>query len=102
MLGVGCPDRHALPHITSSKMHRPRRVLPSRASGFVLRPKADLGCVWVQKLKNSGRPVPRSSRRRTQHLRRRRDNKKLIYRGRRRVMNSSERIGQYTCITAKM
>ena len=37
MLGIGCPDRHALPRITSSKMRRPRRVLPSRASGFVLR-----------------------------------------------------------------
>jgi hypothetical protein len=40
MLGIGCPDRHALPRITSSKMRRPRRGLPSRASGFVLRPKA--------------------------------------------------------------
>jgi len=37
MLGIGCPDRHALPRITLSKMRRPRRVLPSRASGFVLR-----------------------------------------------------------------
>jgi len=37
MLGIGCPDRHALPHITLSKMRRPRRVLPSRASGFTLR-----------------------------------------------------------------
>jgi hypothetical protein len=39
MLGIGFPDRHALPRITSSKMRRPRRVLPSRASGFVLRRK---------------------------------------------------------------
>ena len=37
MLGIGCPDRHALPRITLSKMRRPRRVLPSRASGFVHR-----------------------------------------------------------------
>ena len=37
MLGIRCPHRHALPRITSSKMRRPRRVLPSRASGFVLR-----------------------------------------------------------------
>ena len=37
MLGIGRPDRHALPRITSSKMRQPRRVLPSRASGFVLR-----------------------------------------------------------------
>ena len=41
MLGIGCPDRHALPRLTLSKMRRPRRVLPSRASGFVHRPKAD-------------------------------------------------------------
>ena len=37
MLGIGCPDRHALLRITSSKLRRPRRVLPSRASGFVHR-----------------------------------------------------------------
>src|SRR6516165_8480890 len=30
MLGIGCPDRHALPRITSSKMRRPQRLLPSR------------------------------------------------------------------------
>src|SRR5439155_23645527 len=40
MLGIGCPDRHALPRITSSKLHRPRRALHSRASGFVHRPMA--------------------------------------------------------------
>src|SRR6266536_5559786 len=37
MLGIGRPDRHALPPITPSKLRRPRRVLPSRASGFVHR-----------------------------------------------------------------
>ena len=37
MLGIRCPGRHALLRITSSKLRRPRRVLPSRASGFVLR-----------------------------------------------------------------
>src|ERR1700674_4966294 len=37
MLGIGCPDRHALSRITSSKLRQPRRVLPSRASGFVHR-----------------------------------------------------------------
>src|SRR3954452_2320170 len=37
MLGIGCPDRHALPRITSSKSYQPRCALPSRASGFVLR-----------------------------------------------------------------
>src|SRR3954471_9745466 len=26
MLGTGCPDRHALPRITSPKTHRPRRA----------------------------------------------------------------------------
>jgi hypothetical protein len=30
MLGIGRPDRHALPRITSSKMRRPQRLLPSR------------------------------------------------------------------------
>src|SRR5271169_846163 len=45
MLGIGCPDRHALPFTHSPpppKTHPPRRVLPSRASGFVRRPKADV------------------------------------------------------------
>jgi hypothetical protein len=42
MLGIGCPDRHALPRITLSKMRRPRRVLPSRASGFVHRCQLDV------------------------------------------------------------
>src|SRR5260370_14827787 len=42
MLGIGCSDCHALPRITTSMTHRPRQVLPSRASGFVLRPTADL------------------------------------------------------------
>ena len=36
MLGIGCPDRHALPRITSLKMHRPQRVLPpARAGSFI-------------------------------------------------------------------
>src|ERR1700693_4297958 len=30
MLGIGCPDRHALPRITSSKLRQPRRVLGRR------------------------------------------------------------------------
>src|SRR5215475_13249595 len=36
MLGIGCPDSHALPHITSAKTRRPRHALPP-ASGFVQR-----------------------------------------------------------------
>src|SRR5215510_13295450 len=36
MLGIGCPDSHALPHITSAKTRRPRHALPP-ASGFVHR-----------------------------------------------------------------
>src|SRR5947208_8610954 len=42
MLGIGCPDRHALPltHAPPSrKIYRPRRA-SSRESGFVLCPKA--------------------------------------------------------------
>src|SRR5947208_12461405 len=41
MLGIGCPDRHALPltHAPPSpKIYRPRRA-SSRESGFVLCPK---------------------------------------------------------------
>src|SRR5215831_4156462 len=30
MLGIGCPDRHPLLRITSPKLRRPRRLLPSR------------------------------------------------------------------------
>src|ERR1700747_3101458 len=37
MLGIGCPDRHALPRVNLVEICRERRVLPSRASGFVLR-----------------------------------------------------------------
>jgi hypothetical protein len=33
MLGIGRPDRHALPRIISSKMRRPRRVLPPARVG---------------------------------------------------------------------
>jgi hypothetical protein len=45
MLGIRCPDRHALPRITPPKTHQPRRALPSRASGFVLRFKPVTGTV---------------------------------------------------------
>src|SRR6516165_10146281 len=35
MLGIGCPDRHALPHITPPKTRRPRYALPpTRARSF--------------------------------------------------------------------
>ena len=40
MLGIGCPDRHALPRHHPDKMYRPAAALPSRASGFVLRRSA--------------------------------------------------------------
>ena len=45
MLGIGCPDRHPLPRFTSSKLRR-RRVLPSRASGFVQRRVSPIGA-WL-------------------------------------------------------
>src|SRR6516165_7255229 len=36
MLGIGHPDRHALPRITLSKTHQPCRALPpARAGSFV-------------------------------------------------------------------
>src|SRR5215831_7138649 len=35
MLGIGLPDRHALPRFTSTKMRRPRHALPpARAGSF--------------------------------------------------------------------
>jgi hypothetical protein len=35
MLGIGCPDRHALPRITSPKTRRPQPVVPpARAGSF--------------------------------------------------------------------
>jgi hypothetical protein len=37
MLGIGCPDRHALPHFNPSKTTPTATSAPSRASGFVLR-----------------------------------------------------------------
>ena len=44
MLGIGCLDRHALPRINLIEMRRPRRVLPSRASGFVRRRYRAVAC----------------------------------------------------------
>src|SRR5882762_2473463 len=52
MLGIGRPDRHALPRVNLVDIRRPRRVLPSRASGFVLRPNCDIGHTRL------GRPLP--------------------------------------------
>jgi hypothetical protein len=34
MLGIGCPDRHALRRITPSKMHRDACSPPARAGSF--------------------------------------------------------------------
>jgi hypothetical protein len=42
MLGIGCPDRYALPHITPDENTLTMDWLPSRASGFVQRPFADI------------------------------------------------------------
>jgi hypothetical protein len=40
MLRIGCPDRHALTHITSPEMRRPRPVLPpARAGSFTGAPR---------------------------------------------------------------
>src|SRR6516165_5904323 len=38
MLGIRCPDRHALPRITSLKMRRPRRALPPARAGSFFHP----------------------------------------------------------------
>src|SRR5271155_596433 len=48
MLGIGCPDRHALPLTHSpplSKAHRPRRAA-SRETGFVLGVGADVSIAF--------------------------------------------------------
>jgi hypothetical protein len=42
MLGIRCPDCHALPRITSSKMRRPRRPLPPARAGSFCHPKQSL------------------------------------------------------------
>src|SRR5947208_12834184 len=52
MLGIGCPDRHALPltHAPPSpKIYRPRRA-SSRESGFVPCPVSDLARYPAQRL----------------------------------------------------
>jgi hypothetical protein len=44
MLGIGFPDRHALPHITPIKMYRPAATPPpARAGSFygALQPMGD-------------------------------------------------------------
>src|SRR6516225_11241801 len=41
MLGIRCPDRHALPRITSPKTRRPRRALPPARAGSFYPQKAD-------------------------------------------------------------
>ena len=45
MLGIGCPDRHALPRITLSKMRRPRRALPPARAGSFFGASRPLPCV---------------------------------------------------------
>ena len=39
MLGIGFPDRHALPHITPKKMSRPSAALPPARAGSFFDPK---------------------------------------------------------------
>jgi len=64
MLGIGCPDRHALPLThppPSPKMYRPRRP-SSRESGFVLRrwAEAQLGGRLLPVCAGSGRSRDRN------------------------------------------
>jgi len=42
MLGIGCPDRHALPRLTLSKMRRPRYALPPARAGSFIDPNRPL------------------------------------------------------------
>src|SRR6516164_82127 len=55
MLGIGCPDRHALPHITFSKMRRLRRVLPPARAGSFSDPFRTFGSAHE---KGRGEPGP--------------------------------------------
>ena len=43
MLGIGHPDRHALPRITLSKTHQPCRALPPARAGSFFGAKASSG-----------------------------------------------------------
>ena len=54
MLGIGHPDRHALPRITLSKTHQPCRAPPPARAGSFLDPKQTLAVgdsnrqiVWI-------------------------------------------------------
>jgi hypothetical protein len=50
-----CLDLNALPRITLSKMRRPRRVPPSRASAFVLDDQADATAQFLDWFKSAVR-----------------------------------------------
>src|SRR6516164_4240617 len=75
MLGTGCPDRHAPPHVTSPKTHRPRRApLPRervRSSGHedpFTRPRLNARCRLGEPTfagmggKEEGAPIPDTGR----------------------------------------
>src|SRR5262249_21823163 len=47
MLGIGCPDRHALLRFTSTKMRRPRHALPPARAGSFYDPLRTLGSSTV-------------------------------------------------------
>src|SRR6516162_4835421 len=58
MLGIGCPDRHALPRITPKKCtDRKQRSPPARAGSFNRRKAAPVGLAggWANSLATSRR-----------------------------------------------
>jgi hypothetical protein len=65
MLGIGCPDRHVLPHATSLKFALTVTRAPSRVSGFVLGWKAALQAVRKSRilLENSSAVYPPKDKR---------------------------------------
>jgi hypothetical protein len=49
MLGIRCPDRHALPRVTPSIMRGPRRLLPPARAGSFIDPFRTFGPAYEMK-----------------------------------------------------
>src|SRR5262249_55251473 len=62
MLGIGCPDRHALPRITSSKTFPRRRALPPARAGSFNGATSPLAAVATKDGNPSERSIARHAR----------------------------------------
>src|SRR5438105_14187551 len=58
MLGIGGPDRHALPRITSPRTRRPQRVVPPARAGSFSDPTRSLAFAFGTALPAPYRPFP--------------------------------------------